>query len=161
MTHNPNQTLLCFLIHLFDSKGMLPRTMDDVTKRKKDIIFSSRYAQVIEMQEEIHCLKNAIHYLSGHVSQVKRKRKDIKECLDRGWNKNVALVRYLYEGKKDDLASKDFEFSQKSILEHMIQGLKDGRKSIKQSPWLNPFPKDKGIMLYDVSTKGKKLRSNI
>ena len=120
--HANAHTLLCFMVHLFDSYGLDPCTLDDVEKRRKDIEYSSRFDKIMEMHQEIHALKYTIHQLSKHIPQAAKKSDRVAKHLDRGWDKTISLVRFLYQGDLDDLSSKDYEFSRKSIIEHIDQG---------------------------------------
>ncbi len=145
--------LLCFAVHLFDSYGLNPTTLDEVLQRKKDIEFSSRMAKLIELYKEIHALKNSIHILSQYIPEDKKLNPELHLCLAKGRQSTVSLVRFLYEEDKTELSSKDYEFSQKSINERIAHGYRAGRKAIKQSPWLKPVPRTEGIEVYDMSVK--------
>lgn len=67
------KALLCFMVHLFDSYGLEPAHMDDVEKRKKDIVYSSRFEKIIELHHEIHSLKYQIHQLIQELPPAKKK----------------------------------------------------------------------------------------
>ncbi len=154
MDHRP-QALLCFMVHLFDSFGLDPLSMDDVEKRRKDIEYSSRFEKLLEMHHEIHSLRYKIHRLAKNVPKSKEDPEFLEKCLHDGWNKTVTLVRFLYAGDDDDLSSKDYEFSKQSICEHIEQGYADGKKGTEQSPWLKPVPPDIGIALHDMAESKK------
>lgn len=150
--------LLCFMVHLFDSYGLQPTSLDEVLKRKKDIEFSSRFAKLVQMHQEIHALKFAIHQLSKHIPKDKCSKDIVQKCVQHGWNKTVNLVRFLYQGDGGDLSSKDYEFSAISIEARMQKGYEDGIASIKKSPWNKPVPEALGIALHDMA-EGKKIKS--
>ena len=154
--HRP-QALLCFMVHLFDSYGLNPQTLDDVEKRKKDIEYSSRFEKIVSLHHEIHALRYKIHKLAEELPANKKKSDYVQKCLNNGWDKTVSLVRFLYAGEEDDLSSKDYEFSKRSVKEHIQTGYQDGIEGIKASPWLKPVPKDDGIAIYDLS-QTKKIR---
>jgi NTE family protein len=149
-----NQThkhLLCFMVHLFDSFGLNPTSFDEVIKRKKDIEFSSRFAKMVELYQQIQALKNSIHVLSHYVPKEKKSDPKIKLCISRGHESTISLVRFLYHHDETELASKDYEFSRKSIHERIANGYRDGKNAIKKSPWLKPVPITEGIALHDMS----------
>ncbi len=148
---NHSQNLLCFMAHLFDSYGLEPTSFDDIEMRRKDIEYSSRFDKIIRMHQEIHSLRYAIHQLSKHIPSGKKQEDSVMKNLEQGWDKTVTLVRFLYRGDSDDLSSKDFEFSRKSIREHIDKGYTDGQGAIKSSPWLKPVPVDLGFALHDMS----------
>lgn len=143
--------LLCFSIHLFDSYGLSPVTLDEVMHRNKDIEYSSRFINTIEMYKEIHALKNSINILSQYVPEQEKANPELKLCIARGHESNIALVRFLYEHDETEFSSKDFEFSKKSITERIGNGYRDGQRAIKKSPWLQPVPQTTGIALYDMA----------
>lgn len=145
------QNLLCFTIHLFDSYGLNPTTLDEVMMRKKDIEFSSRYTTMIQLYQQVHALKNSIHLLSRFVPEDKKSNPELKLCISRGQEATISLVRFLYEKESGEFASKDYEFSGKSIFERIKSGYRDGKKAIKKSPWLEPITQTTGIALYDMS----------
>ncbi|QMT59352.1 patatin-like phospholipase family protein [Legionella sp. PC997] len=143
--------LLCFAIHLFDSYGLYPTSLDAVMKRRKDIEYSSRFAQAVEMYQQIHALKNTIHVLSRYIPESEKGNPELKLCMARGHQSTISLVRFLYEHDETEFSSKDYEFSKKSILERIQNGYKDGRKAVKKSPWDQKIPDTNGIAVYDMS----------
>lgn len=147
------RNLLVFAIHLFDSYGLHPTSLDGVMKRKKDIEYSSRFSKAVEMYQQIHKLKNSIHLLSRYVPKEEKNNPEIKECIQRGRQSTISLVRFLCEHDETEFSSKDYEFSKKTIAERMQHGYQDGRKAIKTSPWDQPVSKTTGIAVYDMSSK--------
>lgn len=145
------KSLLCFMVHLFDSYGLAPTNLDEVERRRKDIAYSSKFNKLIEMHSEIHALRYAIHQLIKEIPDKAKQNKFIEQYRNNGWDKTVTLVRFLYAGQSDDLSSKDYEFSRKSIEEHIQQGYRDGRNGTASSPWLETKSMDQGIVLYDMS----------
>ncbi|CAM3037258.1 transmembrane protein [Legionella steigerwaltii] len=150
-TNRCPRDLLCFAIHLFDSFGLYPTSLDDVMKRQKDIAYSSRFCQAIHMYQQIHALKNTIHILSNYVPEEERENPELKLCISRGHRSTVSVVRFLCEHDISELSSKDYEFSQKSILERIKQGYLDGRRATKESPWNKKVSQSTGISVYDMS----------
>ncbi|MCC5792601.1 MAG: patatin-like phospholipase family protein [Legionellaceae bacterium] len=142
---------LCFMVHLFDSYGMLPQSLDAVMARKKDIEFSSRFENLLSLLQENHKLHYQIHYLKQLLPKEKLKDADVLQCLDSAWNHKVSLVRFLYHSDASELSSKDYEFSQRGIERHMSLGYRAAIDAIEQSPWQQPVPDTEGIALYDMS----------
>src|SRR5205814_4961091 len=56
----PRRSTLCFMVDLFDSMGALPRVMEDVEARRKDIMYASRSDRSIEAHRQMHNLRRAI-----------------------------------------------------------------------------------------------------
>lgn len=159
LSHQDQKHILCFMINLFDSYGLRPTTLDEVYKRKKDIEFASRFNKLIELYQQIQGLKNSIHVLSQFVPPKRRADPKLQLCMAKGHQFTVSLVHFLYEEDPSELSSKDYEFSQKTILERMTHGYKDGKKAVKQAPWHEPVPLTEGIAFHEMCTTNR-LRRN-
>lgn len=142
---------LCFMVHLFDSYGMKPESLDEVLKRKKDIEFSSRFLRLLELQRVEHKLRHQIHYLSKLLNKDTCNEPMVKQCAHLGWSHKIALVRFLLKGDEVDLSSKDYEFSSRSIKRHIENGHANGKRAIKKSVWNQDIPDSEGIALYDMA----------
>lgn len=147
------KNLLCFAIHLFDSYGLDPTTMDDVNKRKKDIEFSSRHNTLLDFYRMIHTLKNSIHVLSKKIPKNEKLDPEVMQCMERGHESNISLVHFLYQYDDTEFSSKDYEFSQKSIEERIKRGYLDGKHGVKKSPWLKPVPETQGMVIHDLASR--------
>lgn len=150
-TNNCPHNLLCFAIHLFDSYGLYPTTLDEVMKRKKDIEFSSRFSKMIQLYQQVHALKNCITTLSQFIPEDQKDHPDLQLCMGKGFESTISLVRFLYEHDDSEFASKDYEFSRTSILERIANGYRDGLKATKISPWMEPVSQQAGIAIHDMS----------
>lgn len=142
---------LCFMIHLFDSFGLNPKSLDDILKRKKDIEFSSRFLKILEMYKLIHKLRYQIDQLSQLIPKNKCNEPVIKECIRSGHDHRVALVRFLHKGYETELSSKDYEFSKRTIDKLINDGYERGMQAITTSVWNQPIPPAEGIALYDTT----------
>lgn len=142
---------LCFMVHLFDSYGTRPTRMDDVYKRQKDISYSSRHREAIEIYRYVHNLRRAIHTLSQYLPDDKKNNSEIKKLIEYGQEGVIHLVRFHYKGKLSDLSSKDFEFSLPSVREHINNGYHDAVKHLLDPPWYKPHSEDEGVIIHELS----------
>lgn len=147
------KSLLCFLVHLFDSYGMLPHTLDDIEKRKKDIEYCSRFQTLMDLHLVMHELRYTLHQLKEHIPAQKQNMKWVKASLENNWDKTISLVRFLYQGDETEWSTKDCEFSEQSIREHIEKGYYDGKMGVNEKPWMEPVPVDLGILLHDMSER--------
>lgn len=143
--------VLCFMVNLFNSYGLNPRSLDEILKRKKDIEFSSKYNKIIKLYQQIQELKNSIHVLSHFVPPEERSKPELKLCLSRGHQSTISLVHFLYKEDLSELSSKDYEFSQKTIKERIAKGYHDGKKAAKEAPWLKPVSATEGIAIHEMA----------
>ncbi len=142
---------LCFMVHLFDSYGMKPTNMDDVMKRRKDIYYSSHHRQSINIYRELHNLRHAISIISHSLSKAKKKDPELKKLIDLGRTGIIHVARFHCRGRQSDMASKDYEFSLPSILDHMKEGYDDVHDVLINPPWERKCPKEIGLVLYEIS----------
>ncbi len=147
--HTMQKHFLCFMMQVFDSYGLLPCSIDDVLRRKKDISFSSRYFHEISLHGEIHRLRHVIQRLIDEIPGHRKSDPEIKNIIGHNESMLIDLVRFQYQHKATDLFSKDFEFSKQSIVEHMQAGYRDALVGIAKSPWLKPRSENEGIILHD------------
>jgi NTE family protein len=142
---------LCFMANLFDSYGLNPKTLDDVMKRYKDIMYSSQDRMHLQSFLEILRLRREIHFLYQKMPPHLQKDPEVKklyenECIDT----IMHFVRFLYTAPHSELSSKDIEFSQLSIQERIEAGYKDGLVAVEKSPWLSPIPADVGVGIHEI-----------
>ncbi|OGT38268.1 MAG: hypothetical protein A3F11_10730 [Gammaproteobacteria bacterium RIFCSPHIGHO2_12_FULL_37_14] len=142
---------LCFMVHLFNSLGTRPATMDDLLKRQKEISYSSHHKLFIKAYQSLHNLRHAIRILGDHLSTDQKKDPRLQKLIALGKCGSIQLARFHYQGKISDLSTKDFDFSWSSIMDHMKTGYADVAKTLKDPPWNKPHHGDIGIVIHELS----------
>ncbi len=142
---------LCFMANLFDSFGLNPKTLDDVMKRYKDIMYSSQDRMHLQAFFEILRLRREINFMYQKMPHDLQNNPEIRkifenECIDT----TMHFVRFLYTAPHSELSSKDFEFSKLSINERINAGYQDGLRAIEKSPWLEPLAADSGVGIHEI-----------
>lgn len=142
---------LCFMANLFDSFGLNPKTLDDVMKRYKDIMYSSQDRMHLESFFEILRLRREIHFLYQKMPEALKKDPEVqklyeRECIDRV----LHFVRFLYTAPHSELSSKDYEFSKLSIEERIKAGYEDGLVAVEKTPWLEPQQAETGVSIHEI-----------
>lgn len=150
--HDPKHVkTLCFMANLFDSYGLNPKTLDDVMKRYKDILYSSQDRAHLHSYIEILRLKREIEFLYKKMPKELQADPEVKELYERECNITAMhFVRFLYTAPYNELSSKDFEFSKLSVDERIKTGYQDGLTAVKQSPWLEPVPENIDIKIHEI-----------
>lgn len=149
---------LCFVVHLFDSFGMLPQNLDDVLKRHKDISYSSHFRSHMDTFKLIHGLRFLLNQVAEHLPDEIKNDNYLKHSIY--LHNKIApfhFVRFLYEAPITELSSKDFEFSKLSMRERYTAGFQDAEQAIEQSPWLNITDEKLGISIHEFSRDIEKL----
>jgi len=142
---------LCFMANLFDSYGLNPKTLDDVFKRYKDIMYSSQDRLHLEEFIEILRLKRELHYIYEKLPPDLQNDSEIKRLHDLEICPEIMhFVRFLYTAPHSELSSKDFEFSKLSMEERIKTGYQDGMKAVTSQPWKKPIPVDQGVAIHEI-----------
>lgn len=150
--HDPKHVkTLCFMANLFDSFGLNPKTLDDVMKRYKDIMYSSQDRAHLYSFIEIIRLKREMEYLYNKMPIELQQDPEVKKIYEQECNiTTMHFVRFLYTAPHNELSSKDFEFSKLSVDERIQTGYKDGLNAVNKSPWLAPVSDDVGVKIHEI-----------
>jgi NTE family protein len=141
---------LIFQVDLFSARGVLPRDMQDVLGRHKDIMYSSRTRYTTDMYRIIQGWKKRLHdalaklpadSLTDEERDLKRELADLPE---------MTILQMIYQQKAYEGHAKDYEFSSPSMREHWQSGLEDTRRTLKRKDWLTIPPDGAGIVVHDV-----------
>jgi len=146
---DPINTLV-FQVDLFSARGPMPRDMEDVIGREKDIRFSSRTRANTDLYKRLHNwklhLKQALmkvpdELLSDEQRVQREKLRDLPEIL---------ILQLIYQQKAYESHAKDYEFSAISMQEHWESGYEDTRRTLNRREWLVMPPEDGGLVAHDV-----------
>lgn len=141
---------LVFQVDLFSARGMLPRDIQEVLARHKDIVYSSRtrhntdvYRQMNNLKVELYkaLLKIPDDRLEAHEHELRNSLANLPE---------ITILQLIYQQKAYEGDSKDHEFSATSMREHWQSGLDDTRRTLKRKDWLALPEEGMGIVVHDV-----------
>ncbi len=141
---------MVFQVDLFSARGALPRDIQDVMARQKDIMYSSRTRYNTDLFRRIHAWKTKLHQalvkipaelLSDDERRLKEQLADLPE---------IAILQLIYQQKSYEGHAKDYEFSGTSMREHWASGYEDTTRTLQHRPWLEMPPEGEGIVVHDV-----------
>ncbi len=141
---------LIFQVDLFSSRGPMPRTMQDVMGRHKDIMYSSRTRLMTDLFQTLQGWKKQTH---SALSQVPDDRLSAE---DRALRDELAMIpehtilQLIYQQKTYESHAKDHEFSRTSMKEHWHSGYEDTKQTLTRKDWLTIPPDGAGIVTHDV-----------
>ncbi len=139
---------LVFQVDLFSARGPLPRTIQDVMSRQKDIMYSSRTRQITDSFQRLQRWKKR-----AYSALVKVPDADLTE-EERAMRDKLAnlpchsIVQLIYQQQDYEGAAKDYEFSGTSMREHRLSGHEDTKHSLGHKHWL-AMP-ESGLVTHDV-----------
>jgi NTE family protein len=141
---------LVFQVDLFSARGELPRDIQDVLARHKDIMYSSRTRHNTDVYRKIHSWKTRLHQalskipeelLSDDERRLKEQLADLPE---------ITILQMIYQQKAYEGHAKDYEFSGTSMREHWQSGYEDTKRTLKRHDWLQMPPEGAGVVVHDV-----------
>jgi NTE family protein len=150
LAQDDNLNSLVFQVDLFSANGPLPRTIQDVMARQKDIMYSSRTRQVTDMFARLQrwkyrCYEALVAIPEDVLTDEQRTLRDTLSDLPRATILQLIYQKQAYEG-----AARDYEFSTDSMREHWQNGHEDTRKTLAHKNWLEIPSKAGGIVTRDL-----------
>ena len=150
LEHEAIKDTLVFQVDLFSSKGPLPRDMNDVLDRQKDITYSSRTRHNTDVFRRTHNLRITLRDALNRVPDADRTDADrafLAEMVD---IPQVNIIHMIYQKKSYEGQSLDHEFSAMSMREHWQAGLEDTRRTLAHRDWLALPPEKVGVAVRDI-----------
>jgi NTE family protein len=141
---------LVFQVDLFNAHGPMPRTIQDVLGRHKDIMYSSRTRQVTDMFQRLQRWKSRTYNALLKVPDADL-TDDERTMRDKLANlPALTILQLIYQQQSYEGNAKDHEFSRTSMREHWMSGHADTTRTLMRKDWLSMPPQNVGIVTHDV-----------
>jgi NTE family protein len=140
---------LVFQVDLFSARGPVPRTIQDVGLRQKEIGYSSRTRLVTDYFKREFALKNQLRKLLDRLPPELLTEDDRAEQERLRELPQLSLLELIYEHTAYEGESRDFEFSRRSMNEHWTRGYNQTRQTLGRRDWLE-MPGEAGIITHDI-----------
>jgi NTE family protein len=119
---NQTEDLLIFQVDLFSSKGPMPKTMMDVAARAKEIQYSSRTRTISDQLMKARKRREVAQRVLDKLPAALKDDPDVKELTAIAHENAVALVQMIYRANAWEGGSRDYEFSERTRVEHWQAG---------------------------------------
>ena len=142
--------MLIFQVDLFSARGVIPRDMDDVLARQKDIQFSSRTRLVTDYFREKHDRDLLAKRLLAKIpdDQLDADERALKARL--AHMPEATILELIYQQAAYETQAKDYEFSAASMREHWNSGYQDTQRTLRHRDWLEVSESDAGLSFHDI-----------
>jgi NTE family protein len=150
LDYYPRRSRLCFQVDLFQGYGQLPKNLDEVNEREKDIRYSSRTRVNTDSFRERHEVRHAINELHELLPKEIASTEQAKRLYALGCVTEMDIVQLIYRPFEPQGASKDYEFSRSTMNARWEQGMVDGAATLRAAPWIAPKPREVGVRVFDV-----------
>ena len=141
---------LVFQVDLFPARGPLPRDLNDVASREKDIRFSSRTrmntdAFTRQRRWQLQLKRALAKVPEAALTEEERAMRDRLATLPQ-----LAILQLVYQARIYEGQVKDFEFGPETMKEHWASGYEDTLRTLARRDWLQLPPEDPGIVTHDL-----------
>ena len=145
------ESMLIFQVDLFSARGALPKNFDEVLKRQKEILYSSRTRYTSNMVAEMTNTRRAMGDLIAKLPEDLKDDPEVRHLWDVARVAPIDLVHLIYRPGPDERESLDYEFSRASVLERWEAGRRDLRDTLMHPEWLKRAGHEAGATQYDLT----------
>ena len=146
----PRRSSLILAVHVWNPDGPEPDSMQQVMNRQKDLQYSSRAANHIKKQAQLHHLRHIIAELTARLPAKEREKSDVREMAGYGCLTNMHVVRLLAPRLKGEEHTKDIDFSHAGITSRWEAGYRDTQQVLQQQPWQADVDPREGFYLHEL-----------
>jgi NTE family protein len=148
------EALCIFQVDLFSARGKPPANLIEVQQREKDIRFSSRTRLTTDRFRELHALSAAADRLREKLPPEWRDDPDLALLRSATPDGPIALVHLIHRHQEFEGASKDYEFSRRSMIAHWAAGERDVARTLAHQDWRDRVPGQGGLQVFDLTRGG-------
>jgi NTE family protein len=146
----PRKNSLIFAVHIWNPRGDAPDTIWQVLHRQKDLQYSSRAANHILRQQQIHELRRAIAQL-GRAIPAGQRTPEIEALMQHGCLVRMHVVRLLAPRVPGEDHAKDIDFSAAGIRARWDAGYAETTRVLNAAPWDKEWGEEDGFLLHEAS----------
>jgi NTE family protein len=155
LDERPRNDTLAFQIDLWNARGELPRDMIEVDVRQKDIRYSSRTRAGTDQFRKMQAIKRAAAKLLADMRPELRQTPEAELLAQEADNKVYNIIHLIYHSKNYEGASKDFEFSRRTMEEHWTSGYDDMVNTLRHPEVLQRPQSADGVFTFDLARQGR------
>jgi NTE family protein len=146
----PRQDTLAFQIDLWSARGELPRDMVEVDTRLKDIRYSSRTRMGTDQFRKTQGLRRAAAKLLSEMPEALRRTREAEMLAAEADDKVYNIIQMIYRARVYEGASKDYEFSRRTMEEHWKSGYSDMTRTLAYPEVLQRPKSPDGVFTFDL-----------
>ena len=147
---NPRTRVLVIEVDVFNAKGELPRNLDQVMERAKDIQYASKTRFNIDRVREIGEMRSALGRLLCKLPDSLKDDPDAKRLAPLCDDREITIARIINRRTTKSGNNKDYEFSRATVNEAWAAGLEDVRRSKANIERMQPVDLAPGVRVYDL-----------
>jgi NTE family protein len=149
----PPMRALIVQVDLFSATGALPKDLDEVLERRKDIMYSSKTRFNTTRVRELQRLRSSLQRMLAKLPAEMHEDPDAIALEKMCRCTHVDILHLINRRGGYSTSSKDYEFSRASMRWRWNAGLEDVRRSLAHPEWLKRSQLAEGIQVYDLARK--------
>jgi NTE family protein len=146
---------LAFQVDLWSARGAVPRTIAEVITRQKEIQYSSRTRASSNQFLREQKLRCALAELISKVPEELTRTPEYALLLPETGRNVYSIIQLIYHSRQHEEASKDFEFSSRSMEDHWSAGRCDTIRTLQHPEVLERPAGGAGVFTFDVAAQGR------
>jgi NTE family protein len=146
-----DEDALVFQVDLFSAAGAVPRNLEQVDERVKDIQYASKMFLNLSRLQEFEDLRAAVNRLLDKLPEGLQSDPDAQRLKAVSTRGAVTLVHFTNRHGTCSSHFKDTEFSRVTVDELWAAGESDVRQAIAHPEWRSLTDLGHGIRIYDIT----------
>ena len=151
----PREDTLAFQVDLWSARGELPRDLIEVDTRQKDIRYSSRTRAGTDAFRNMQALRRAAAKLLEQMAPELRQTPEAELLAQAADTKVYNIIHLIYHARNYEGASKDYEFSRRTMEEHWKTGYSDMERTLRHPEVLQRPKSPDGVFTFDLKQQGR------
>ena len=148
---SPRMNALIVQVDLFRALGQLPRNLDEVLERGKDIQYSSKFRFDTKRLKDLGDLRETLGRVLAELPEALKSKPDVKKLVAVCDTGDITIAHLINRRLEHSAQSKDAEFSRTTVNELWAEGLADVRQAIADREWLEPRELGHGIRVHHLT----------
>jgi len=155
LDYSPRQDTLVFQLDLWTARGELPRDMNEVELRQKDIRYSSRTRAATDQFKKLQMARRTAAKVLKTLPKDLLQSPEAERLAEFADEKVYNLIQLIYRAKNYEGASKDYEFSRRTMEEHWKAGYRDAVRTLRYPEVLQRPDEAVGVFTFDLATQDR------
>jgi NTE family protein len=151
----PRKDTLAFQIDLWNARGEIPRNLIESETRQKEIRYSSRTRAATDAFKKRQQLRRAAAKIVKLIPGDLRQTEEAELLASVADEKVYNIVHLIYRSRKYEGASKDYEFSRRTMEEHWKSGYNDTVHTLRHPEVLQRPNGGDGVFTFDLAVDGR------
>jgi NTE family protein len=155
LDNRPHQDTLAFQVDLWSADGELPCNLQEAEVRQKEIQYSSRTRAATDQFKYAQTMRRAVRQVLMDLPDDRKTTPEVEMLAKEVDEKVYNIVHLIYHSKRYEGASKDYEFSRRTMEEHWGAGYDDAVRSLRQPELFQRPNNPEGVQTFDFCKKAR------